>query len=105
MNWIDTTFQDNQKVMIASYKGLTIDFCKEVGAQYILRGLRNTVDYNYETSIAQMNRSMESGIETVFMLTSPNLSAINSSIVRDIIINNGDASQFVPEVIQQNFKK
>lgn len=105
MNWIDTTFADNKKVMIASYKGLTIDFCKEVGAQYILRGLRNTVDYNYEANIAQMNRAMESGIETVFMLTSPNLSAINSSIVRDIIINNGDASQFVPEAIQQNFKK
>lgn len=105
MNWIDTTFANNDKVMIASYKGLTIDFCKEVDAQYILRGLRNTVDYNYEANIAQMNKSLEENIETVFMLTSPNLAPINSSIVRDIIVNNGDASQFVPDAIQQNFKK
>ena len=105
MQWIKETFSENSKVEITTYTGLTIDYCKKVNANYILRGLRNTVDYNYEANIAQMNRAMQANIETVFMLTSPNLSAINSNIVRDIIINNGDASQFVPKAIQQNFKK
>ncbi|MBL4594436.1 MAG: pantetheine-phosphate adenylyltransferase, partial [Flavobacteriales bacterium] len=85
---------------LISYTGLTIDFCKEVNASYILRGIRNIADYTYENSIAQMNKAMNNDIETIFMSTIPELSAINSTIVRDIIINGGDVSQFVPTVIK-----
>ena len=105
LQWIEETFSQNKKIEVATYTGLTIDYCKKVNANYILRGLRNTVDYNYEANIAKMNKAMQRNIETIFMLTSPNLSAINSNIVRDIINNNGDASQFIPEAIQHNFKK
>ena len=96
---IKLTFNNNPKIEIVSYTGLTVDFCKQQNANYILRGIRNIADYTYENSIAQMNHAMEKDIETIFMSTIPELSAINSTIVRDIIINGGDASQFVPAEI------
>ena len=98
--FINLTFQNNPKIEVKTYEGLTIDFCKTINANYILRGIRNSSDYLYENSIAQMNKAMGEDIETIFMPTTPELSAINSTIVRDIIINNGDASQFVPAVIK-----
>lgn len=93
---LEAVFKNQPKVEIASYSGLTVDFCKKVNAKYILRGLRTSSDFEFERAIAQMNKSMMNEVETIFMLTTPEFSAISSSIVRDIIRNGGDASQFVP---------
>jgi len=98
--FITLTFNNSQKIEVASYNGLTINFCKEQDAKYILRGIRNGTDYAYENPIAQMNKSMANDIETIFIPTIPSLTAINSSIVRDIIINGGDVSKFVPAIIK-----
>ena len=99
-DFINLTFNNNSKVEVTTYTGLTIDFCKSVGANYILRGIRNSADFLYENSIAQMNKAMDKDIETIYLSTIPALSAINSSIIRDILINKGDASQFVPTVLK-----
>lgn len=95
--WIKHVFANEPKVKVASYTGLTIDFCKKVNAGFILRGLRTSADFEFEKSIAQNNNIMAPTIETIFILPVPELSAINSTIVRDIIRNGGDASPFVPE--------
>jgi pantetheine-phosphate adenylyltransferase len=100
IEFLKLTFSNYPTIEITPYEGLTIDFCQSVGAQYILRGIRNSNDYLYENSIAQMNKAMDKDIETIFFPTTPALSAINSTIVRDIINNNGDASQFVPQVLR-----
>ena len=100
--FIELTFNNNPKIEVISYTGLTIDFCKSVNANYILRGIRNSGDYMYENSIAQMNKAMDNDIETIFMPTIPELAAINSTIVRDILINGGNVEQFVPTAIKNN---
>ncbi len=105
INWIKTTFKNNPKITVQSYHGLTINYCKKIGANYLIRGLRNMADYNYESTIAQMNFEMDKTIETIFLQTSPSLSAINSTIVRDIIMNKGNASKFVPSPIKNDFEK
>ena len=94
--FIAQCFQDNPKVKVLDYQGLTIDFCKSVGANYLLRGVRNNGDFEFEKTIALTNRKL-SGIETVFLLTSPNTSYISSSIVREIIANKGDYKHLVPK--------
>ena len=81
------------------YEGLTVDHCKDVGAGYILRGLRNPQDFNYEMGIAQMNFSLRSKIETVFIITEPKFSHISSTLVRDVMKNGGNINQFLPEGI------
>ena len=101
--WIKQVFANEPKVRIETYTGLTIDFCKKMNARFILRGLRTSADFEFEKSIAQNNNVMAPEIETVFILPIPELSAINSTIVRDIIRNGGDASPFVPTGI--NLKK
>ena len=95
---IKNTFINEQKIKVASYKGLTIDFCKSVNSKYILRGLRNSYDLNYEQSIAQTNSSL-SKIESIFLISSPQLAHISSTIVRDIIKNEGDYKSLVPESV------
>jgi len=100
LQWLEQTFESNPKIRVASYKGLTVDFCKKIGAQFMLRGLRSSIDFEYERSIAQMSKELNSDIETVLFYTSPKLSAINSSIVREILKNNGDVSSFIPENIR-----
>ncbi len=99
LTWLETTFQNSSNIKVVSYSGLTVDYCKEIGAQFMLRGLRNSIDFEYERSIAQMSKELNSGIETVLFYTSPELSAINSSIVREILKNNGDVSSFLPKSI------
>jgi pantetheine-phosphate adenylyltransferase len=94
--WIRQVFADEPKVKVETYTGLTIEFCKKMNAKFILRGLRTSADFEFEKSIAQNNNVMAPDIETVFILPIPELSAINSTIVRDIIRNGGDASSFVP---------
>ena len=96
---ITKVFQNETRVRIAHYEGLTVDYCKRNGAGYILRGLRTSADFEFERAIAQVNKVLATGIETVFLLTVPEHSHINSSIVRDIIRSGGDASMFVPSAI------
>ncbi|QNK78981.1 pantetheine-phosphate adenylyltransferase [Winogradskyella sp. PAMC22761] len=97
--FIEKAFEDEPKVKILTYKGLTIDFCREVNAEFILRGLRNPADFEFEKAIAHTNRKL-SKIETVFLLTSSKTSFISSSIVRDVLRNNGDYTVLVPESVR-----
>jgi pantetheine-phosphate adenylyltransferase len=94
--WIKNVFKGESKVRVTSFTGLTVEFCKMNHAAYIIRGVRTSTDFEFEKAIAQMNRSI-SEIETIFIMPQPEHSAINSTIIRDIIRNNGDASAFVPK--------
>ena len=97
--FIEKAFADEPKVKVTTYQGLTVDFCKEIDAQFILRGLRNPADFEFEKAIAHTNRKL-SQIETVFLLTAARTSFISSSIVRDVIRNHGDYTVFVPESVR-----
>src|SRR6056297_2113343 len=98
MRFISEAFKEEKQIKVLTYEGLTVDFCKEVDAQYILRGLRNPGDFEFEKAIAHTNRKL-SEIETVFLLTSSGKSYISSSIVRDVIRNGGDYTGLVPETV------
>ncbi len=98
--WIKDIFAFENKIEVLSYKGLTIEFCRLHHANYILRGLRTAADFEFERAIAQMNQAMHRDIETIFLLSNPSLSMISSSLMRDILLNQGDISQFVPEEIE-----
>ena len=87
------------KIKVVSYKGLTIDFCKSVQATALLRGLRNPADFEFEKSVAQINRRL-SGIETLFLLTAADLAYISSSVVREIMVHGGDYSSLVPKAVK-----
>ncbi len=95
IKFIEHTFSGNSTIKVMSYIGLTAQFCKDQNAKFILRGLRNTADLNYEQAIAQTNFAI-AGIESVFLVCSPKVSNISSSIVRDVIRNDGDYSDLVP---------
>ena len=97
--FIEETFKDEPKIKVVTYKGLTVNFCKEQNADFILRGLRNPADFEFEKAIAHTNRKL-SEIETVFLLTSSGKSYISSSIVRDVIRNDGDYTGLVPEAVR-----
>ncbi|WP_396164550.1 pantetheine-phosphate adenylyltransferase [Flavobacterium sp.] len=97
-HFIEEAFKDEPKVRVISYSGLTIDLCKKENAEFILRGLRNPADFEFEKAIAHTNRIM-SKIETVFLLTAARTSFISSSIVRDVLRNGGDISQLVPNSV------
>ena len=99
IGWIKKVFADYPSIRVTRYKGLTVDFCKRNNAKYLLRGLRTSADFEFERSIGQVNKKLFPEIETIFLLTTPELTAINSSIVRDIIRHGGDPSQFVPDEI------
>ena len=92
-------FKGEPRIRVDHYEGLTVDYCRSKGASYLLRGLRTAADFEFERAIAQVNRVMAPDVESVFLLTVPEHSHINSSIVRDIIQNGGDASIFLPEAI------
>jgi pantetheine-phosphate adenylyltransferase len=98
VQWIQRVFNDMEgRVEVKTFTGLTIDFCKAESARYILRGLRTAADFEYERAIAQTNKAMYPDIETVFLLTLPHHTFINSSIIREIIRQGGDASKFLPK--------
>jgi pantetheine-phosphate adenylyltransferase len=103
--WIEKVFSDEKKIQVKTYQGLTVDFCKKEKANYILRGIRTSADFEFERIIAQMNNAMAEDIETIFILSTPALSAITSTVVRDIIRNGGDASKFVPPAIRKDLNK
>jgi pantetheine-phosphate adenylyltransferase len=96
---ISKVFKNEPSVKVDHYEGLTVDYCRKTGAGFIIRGLRTSADFEFERVIAQVNKVMAADIESVFLLTVPEHSHINSSIVRDIIRNGGDASRFVPVAI------
>ncbi len=96
---IKDVFVNEKKIEVTSFQGLTVEFCKLVGATYLLRGLRTSADFEYERAIGQMNKAMKPEIESIFLLTSTEYTPINSTIVRDIIIFGGDASKFLPKGI------
>jgi pantetheine-phosphate adenylyltransferase len=98
LNFIKAEFKDEPCVTVEPFENLTVDFAKEKNAGAILRGLRTAADFEYERAIAQINRQMTS-IDTVFLLTTPQHTPVNSSIVRDILRHNGDASKFIPPAI------
>lgn len=99
MSFIEESFKDEPKVKVVNYQGLTVDFCKKIEADFILRGLRNPADFEFEKAIAHTNRKLSS-IETVFLLTAARTSYISSSIVRDVIKNKGDYTKLVPESVR-----
>ena len=94
MQWIRDVFTDNDHVVVEKYEGLTVEFAKETQSTHILRGIRTAADFEYERAIAQVNKTM-SGIDSVFLLTTPEHTPVNSSIVRDIIKHGGNASKLV----------
>lgn len=100
MQFIEEAFKDVPSIKVKTYQGLTVDFCKKEDANFILRGLRNPADFEFEKAIAHTNRKL-SEIETVFLLTSSGKSFISSSIVRDVIRNNGDYTGLVPDSVRK----
>ncbi|GAA3557580.1 pantetheine-phosphate adenylyltransferase [Snuella lapsa] len=97
--FIEEAFKDETKIKVTTYQGLTVDYCKEIGVDFILRGLRNPADFEFEKAIAHTNRDL-APIETVFLLTSADTSYIASSIVRDVIRNHGDYTKLVPKSVR-----
>ena len=99
VQWINEIFEADKKVEGAVYEGLTINYCKEIGAKFILRGIRYVSDFEYEKTIADANRTLDSSIETIFLTGEPKYTSVASTIVRDIIRNGGDAKLFLPDEV------
>lgn len=99
LSWIKEIFKNQPKIHVESFSGLTINFCKEKGANYILRGIRSASDFDYEKTIAHLNKAMLPEVETILILSKPELSSISSTIVREIIRGKGNVEKFVPAAI------
>lgn len=100
IQWIKDTFKEHRNVQVTTYQGLTIEFARQQNITHLLRGLRDSTDFNYERSIAQMNKALVPEIDTVFLITEPEMSAVSSSILRDVIRGKGDVSKFLPEAVK-----
>lgn len=98
--WIDETFADLSHVRTAIYQGLTVDYCKQEGARFLLRGLRNSGDFEYERTIAHMNKALWQDLETILIFTDTAYVSVHSTVIREIIKNNGDVSEFVPAAVR-----
>ena len=94
---VNQIFRSNERVYAESFTGLTVDYCKRVNATHMLRGIRTSADFEYERAIAQINKKMLPSVESIFLLTTPEHTPVNSTIIREIIENDGDASLFLPE--------
>lgn len=103
--WINDIYKNEDKVEGAVYEGLTVDFCKQINARFILRGIRYVSDFEYEKTIADANRTLDKSIETIFLTGEPKFTSVASTIVRDIIRNGGDASPFLPEQVFKSLPK
>lgn len=99
IKWLESIYNDEPKIKVIVYSGLTVDFCRHADSKFILRGLRTSADFEFERTIGLMNKALYPDIETIFLLCDPAYAALSSSIVRDIIKNGGDVSKFVPEGI------
>lgn len=104
LNWIKELYQHDARVEGAIYEGLTVDFCRSIGAHFILRGIRYVSDFEYEKTIADANRTLDRSIETIFLTGEPKYTSVASTIVRDIIRNGGDATPFLPERVANSIK-
>lgn len=100
LQWIEDIYKGNSKVRAVVYEGLTVDCCQRNNAKFILRGIRYVNDFEYEKAIADMNRSLDTGIETVFLTCLPQYTSVASTLVRDVIRNGGDASPFLPDAVR-----
>jgi len=100
IQWLEDVFKEYPSVDIDHFTGLTAHYCEKIGANYLLRGLRNSSDFDYEKTISQLNEKIGNGLETVFLISRPAYSHISSTIVREIIKGGGDVSEFVPESIK-----
>jgi len=96
-----SVFENEPKIHIIAYEGLTVDFCKSIGADYMIRGIRTVSDFEYEKAIAQMNHALAPEIESIFIVSKPGYSSISSTIVRDVLRHGGDVSQFIPQAALQ----
>ncbi|MGE5355001.1 MAG: pantetheine-phosphate adenylyltransferase [Deltaproteobacteria bacterium] len=105
IKWINEVFKNNKNIEVQEFNGLTVDFCREVGAKFIIRGLRNASDFDYEKTIAQLNSELNKEIETVLLISKPKYSHISSTIVREIIRVKGDATMLVPKQVDLNYKQ
>ncbi len=105
LQWINDIYKEENRVEGAIYEGLTIDFCKKIGAKFILRGIRYVSDFEYEKTIADANRTLDKSIETIFLTGEPKYTSVASTIVRDIIKNKGNASPFLPESVYKSLPK
>lgn len=105
MGWLNELFIHESKIEAVVYEGLTVECCKQVGANYLLRGIRYVNDFEYEKAIADMNRSLDGHIETVFLTCLPKYTSVASTLVRDVIKNRGDVSQFVPDVVLKTIRR
>lgn len=99
LNWLKEIFKKESRIESIIYEGLTVDCCKNIGANYIVRGIRYVNDFEYEKAIADMNRSLDENIETIFLTCLPKYTSVASTLVRDVLRYGGDVSQFVPEVV------
>ncbi len=105
LDWIKEIYKDEERVEGAVYEGLTIDYCKRIGAHFILRGIRYVSDFEYEKTIADANRTLDKSIETIFLTGEPKYTSVASTIVRDIIRNGGNAALFLPDVVSKSLLK
>ncbi|MBV9988574.1 MAG: pantetheine-phosphate adenylyltransferase [Chitinophagaceae bacterium] len=99
MEWFKEIYKNESRVESVVYDGLTVNYCREIGATFILRGIRYVSDFEYEKTIADANRTLDKNIETIFLTGEPKYTSVASTIVRDIIRNGGNASQFLPEAV------
>lgn len=102
LNWLLEIYKDESKITAVVYEGLTVNCCKRVGANFIVRGIRYVNDFEYEKAIADMNRSIASNIETVFLTCLPQYTSVASTLIRDVLKNGGDVSQFLPKVVNES---
>ena len=100
IGWMKEIFRNEPRIEVAGYEGLTVDYCRTIGAHFILRGIRYISDFEYEKAIADMNRMLAPDIETVFLTCSPAYSTISSTLVRDVIRNGGNAAMFMPKEVK-----
>ncbi|MEO6812397.1 MAG: pantetheine-phosphate adenylyltransferase [Ginsengibacter sp.] len=104
LQWLNQIYKNEPRIGVLAYDGLTVDCCKEVGANFILRGIRYVNDFEYEKAIADMNRSLQNSVESVFLTCLPKYTSIASTLIRDVLRNGGDVSQFLPEVVNKTLK-
>ena len=104
IDWLQKIYANEPKIQVLAYDGLTVNCCKMVGANFILRGIRYVNDFEYEKAIADMNRSLEHNVETIFLTCLPKYTSVASTLIRDVIRNGGDVAQFLPEVVIKSIK-
>lgn len=102
--WLEDVFAEYEDIEVGTFEGLTVNYCREINATHLIRGLRNSSDFDYEKTISQLNNIIGEGLDTMFLISQPEYSHVSSTIVREIIKGNGDVSSFIPEAIAEEIK-